>query len=344
MTDAQLNLVCPSCRATLVELKDGLECAGCHAEWPIVDGVPSFIQSAAFWGETGVTEQATLELVRKSAGRNWREVIREIPALMKMHQSVCDTHRADWCDLLDLGTDSTVLDLGAGMGAVSQGLATRYRYVYSVEPVEARLKFLRVRFAQEECKGITLIRAGIDALPFQENMFDLIVLCGVLEWLPFARKQDNPRDAQLYYLSLLKKLLKPGGVIYVGIENRLTYDLMIGAPDPHVGLPGVAVMPRWMADIVCKRRIGDRYRPYLYSNRGYEKLMADAGFRDCRVLSALPSYYNAKKIRPLTLPSSEFTDDVWLSKNPLSRLVKRGVVALDLLKYLGYAYVVLAEK
>jgi hypothetical protein len=166
----------------------------------------------------------------------------------------------------------------------------------------------------------------------------------VLEWLPFSRKEDNPRDAQLYYLRLLKKLLKPGGTLYVGIENRFTYDLLIGAPDPHISVPGVAVMPRWMADFVCKRRVGDRYRPYLYSNRGYEKLMAEAGYRECRVLSALPSYYNAKKIRPLSLPSAEWTEDVWRSKNWLSRLVKRGVVALDLLKYLGYAYVVFAEK
>ncbi len=263
---------------------------------------------------------------------------------MAHQHSICDSHRADFCDLLNLGKDSTVLDLGAGMGAISQSLSTRYAHVYSVEPVNARLQFLRVRFAQEGCEGISLIRAGIDGLPFQENMFDLIVLSGVLEWLPFSRKQDNPRKAQLYYLSLLKKLLKPGGVIYVGIENRFTYDLLIGAPDPHIDLKGVAVMPRWIADIVCKRRLGDRYRPYLYSYRGYKKLLAEAGLRECRVLSALPSYYDAKKIRPLTLPSSEWAGEVWLSKNRLSRMVKRGVVAMDLLKYLGYAYVMFGEK
>ncbi len=344
MTDTHLTLVCPSCKTTLIELNNRLECPTCHVAWPIVDGVPSFIQSTGFWGEDGVSEQAALELVEKSADRNWREVIREMPALKKHQHSICDTHRADWCDLLDLGEEATVLDLGAGMGAVSQSLSSRFRRVYSVEPVEARLQFLSMRFAQEGCSGISLIRAGVDALPFQENTFDLIVLCGVLEWLPFARKQKNPREAQLYYLELLRKLLKPGGVIYVGIENRFTYDLLMGAPDPHIDLKGVAVMPRWMADIICKRRLGDRYRPYLYSKRGYDKLMAQAGFRACRVLSALPSYYNAKKIRPLTLPSSEWTEDVWRSKHPLSRLVKRAVVALDLLKYMGYAYVVFAEK
>ena len=344
MTNAQLNLICPACTAELVERTNGLECLGCHTVWPVVDGIPSFVQSTDFWGETGVTEQATLELVRRSADRNWREVIHEMPPLMKHYQSICDTHRADWCDLLNLGKESTVLDLGAGMGAISQALSTRYDHVYSVEPVNARLQFLRLRIAQEGCKGISLIRAGIDALPFQENMFDLIVLSGVLEWLPFARKQDNPREAQLYYLGLLKKLLKPGGVIYVGIENRYTYDLLIGAADPHIDVKGVTVAPRWMADIICKRRIGDRYRPYLYSNRGYAKLMAEAGYRECRVLSALPSYYNAKKIRPLTLHSSEWRDDVWQTKNPISRVVKRGMITLDLLKYLGYAYVVFAEK
>ena len=333
LTDTQLQLVCPSCKAVLFEQSGRLACSNCRVAWPVTDGVPSFTKMAGYWGEDGVTDQATLELVEKSANRNWREVIREMPALTKHHHTICDAHRADWCDLLSLGTESTVLDLGAGMGAISQSLATRYQHVYSVEPVEARLKFLRMRFAQEGCSGISLIRAGADDLPFQQSTFDLIVLCGVLEWLPFARMQDNPRKAQLYYLGLLKKLLKPGGVIYVGIENRFTYDLMIGAPDPHIDLKGVAVMPRWMADIVCKRRLGDRYRPYLYSKRGYEKLLAEAGFQACRVLSALPSYYNAKKIRPLTLHSSEWTDDVWRSKHALSRLVKRGVVALDLLKY-----------
>ncbi len=344
MTNAQLNLVCPSCKTELLDENEGLACPDCHSAWPVVDGTPSFIQSNDFWGESGVTEQATRELVRRSSGQHWREAIRGLPPLMKHHHSICDTHRADFCDLLNLPEDSTVLDLGAGMGAISQALSTRYKRVYSVEPVEARLEFLRVRFEQEGCKNVSTVRARIDALPFHENMFDLIVLCGVLEWLPFARKQDNPREAQLHYLGLLKKLLKPGGVIYVGIENRFTYDLMIGAPDPHIDLKGVAVMPRWLADFVCKRRLGDRYRPYLYSYFGYKKLMADAGFRETRVLSALPHYNNAMKIRPLSLPSSEWADEVWMSKNPISRLVKRGVVALDLLKYLGYAYVVFAVK
>jgi SAM-dependent methyltransferase len=342
-TRTAVKLVCPACKGDLQEKDAGLECAVCRSAWPLVNGVPYFINTDEYWGEPGISREVARQLTQDAMKRNWRDAVRDHVNARAHYHFISNLERANWYKLLNLAPESIVLDLGAGMGTIAQALAQHYARVYAVERVEERVQFMGVRFQQEPCKNVTVIRTDIDFLPFPDGAFDLIVLNGVLEWLPFSRKQDNPRISQLYYLRLLRKLLRPQGILYVGIENRFNYDFLIGAPDPHINIPAVTVLPRWIADMVCRSRTGDRYRPYLYSHWGYRKLMAEAGFRSSEVFSALPSYTDPKKVRHLHRPSVEFTDDVWVTKNALSRMVKNILLTFDLLKYFGYAYIVFAK-
>src|SRR5215207_7085885 len=40
------TLICPDCHAALATTPDGARCTGCGAEFPLVDGMPSFLPAA----------------------------------------------------------------------------------------------------------------------------------------------------------------------------------------------------------------------------------------------------------------------------------------------------------
>ena len=341
----KLNLVCPRCRTTLRTENGSLRCPSCALLAPIEDGVPVFVDSPAYWGEVGISRERAQEVNRRMATDDWRTVVgnHESAEVRQYFRFVSNMDRIGWHTMLSLPSTSRVLDIGAGLGTMSYALSRFYDEVFSVERVRERVDFMRLRFRQDHADNITLIRTDIDTLPFAERSFDLIILNGVLEWLPFSRKDLNPRDAQLHYLRLVRRYLKPGGILYVGIENRLSYAQLIGAPDPHAGLRFVGVLPRPIADIICRARTGDRYRPYLYSHTGYNKLFRQAGFASSAAFAAIPSYTDPRVLISLDRPSEEFTAHVWPSKNRLSRLAKSAMTRLDLLKYFGYAYVMFAH-
>lgn len=336
---------CPACRQPLDHQDGSLHCRHCNASWPVVNGIPHFIESAEYWGEPGLTPEIMRQITRQMETQRWAEVIRDHPepSVRQHYRFISNLSRASWQSLVPVGEKSVVLDAGAGLGTISEALSESCARVYAMERVAERVEFMRLRFAQENCDNITIVRSDLDHLPFPDASFDLIVLNGVLEWLPFSRTQVSPRRAQLYYLCLLRKLLKPRGTLYIGVENRMSYELLAGAPDPHIGVKFVAVLPRTLAHLVCTVRLGDRYRPYLYSSRGYRRLLAEAGFQSADVFVAHPSYTDPQRIISLQEQSSHFDDAVWPTKKFLSRVVKGVLLRLDLLKYFGYAYIVLGR-
>lgn len=341
----KLELVCPKCGITLRTEHASLRCASCGLVAPIEDGIPVFVDSPEYWGEAGISRERAQEVTRRMATEDWRAVVanHEAPEVRQYFRFASDMDRIGWHTMLSLPRTSRILDIGAGLGAMSYAMSRFYDEVFSVERVRERVDFMRLRFRQDLAANITLIRTDIDTLPFAEQSFDLIILNGVLEWLPFSKKNLNPRDAQLYYLRLARRYLKPGGILYIGIENRWSYSQLIGAPDPHAGLRFVGVLPRPIADIICRIRTGDRYRPYLYSYTGYNQLLREAGFASSVSFAAIPSYNDPKVLISLDRPSEDFTAHVWQSKNGLSRLVKSAMTKLDLMKYFGYAYIMFAH-
>jgi SAM-dependent methyltransferase len=341
-----MNLVCPRCRCDLQASGDSLQCLTCKEAWPVVNGVLTLVSESEYWGEVGLTQELARDIIGRMEKEEWRQVIRNHPSpvVRRYYDWLTDLDRARWRSLTDLKSDSHVLDLGAGLGTISYALSRSYARVFSVEKVFERMEFMRLRFAQDKCSNITLVRSDVDLLPLPARSLDLIVLNGVLEWLPYNKKLLNPRDVQLHYLTSLRTLLKPGGILYIGIENRISYNFFAGAPDPHIWIRFVPVLPRIVSDAICRIRIGDRYRPYTYSHRGYRKLLAQAGFREVDMFTVYPSYHDPKEILSLNSRSELFVHNTWLTRNPISAGVKRVMVGLDLLKYFSHNYIIFARK
>jgi ubiquinone/menaquinone biosynthesis C-methylase UbiE len=131
---------------------------------------------------------------------------------------------------LNIGPESLVLDAGSGTGIVTLGFQDtgfRPRKTVAFDLSGNSLKIAREQFAKEkkiDAGNIESVQGNVLDLPFADNTFDLVLTCGVLEYVSL--------DAGLKELS---RVLKPGGKLvfipvkpsFVGSVLELLYNFKI---------------------------------------------------------------------------------------------------------------------
>ncbi len=252
-----------------------------HAYKKTVDGIPFFSENR-YWGKGSEEElAAALDVLAREGIEVFAERYRG------RFDFTLDENRADWRFPVPLSKRSTVLDLGAGMGRISIPLARVAGKVVAVDQSFLRLKFLKAR-AEAEGLSVEAYVGDLFDLPFAEGSFDLIVMNGLLEWVGKTDRYKNPREAQLRALKLCKKMLKRGGYLYIGIENRWALAYLRGTD--HSGLRFTSYMPRFAANLYTRMRRGEKYDTYTYGARGYRKLLREAGFGASELYLVHPGY------------------------------------------------------
>jgi SAM-dependent methyltransferase len=344
--EMNLRLVCPRCQALLTRHANELSCSPCQEVWPIVNGIPHFVTDFPYWGEMPQDRmQKVNELAKKG---NWKAVLLDStdPLIRKASEMILNLDRANWHWLANLPPDSRVLDLGAGTGTTSHALGQHYREVVAVEPVRERVDFMQQRFEQEGLSTVTVIRSSLWELPFERKSFDLVVMNGVLEWVAEGMEGD-PQQLQEAALRNAFDLLKPGGKLYLGIENRICLGYFVGYPDPHSGVPFVTILPRPLAHWYARRKgCKGGYRNYLYSSRGYRTLLTKIGYSDSDIYVALPSYNDPRFLIPLDGNGFSYYAHNFTLGRPgkIVNALRVLLVKLDILKYFEYSFVIFAHK
>ena len=106
---------------------------------------------------------------------------------------------------LDLNENSLVLDAGSGTGIVSLGFQSagfRPKKSIALDLSFNSLKVSREQFEKDkktDAKNIAAVQGNVLELPFADETFDLILTCGVLEYVPLEAG-----------LRELARVLKPG--------------------------------------------------------------------------------------------------------------------------------------
>jgi SAM-dependent methyltransferase len=330
----------------MVQGEQTIRCERCGEAWPVIEGVPNFISEAPYWGE--IDQDRMIEINERIRNRPWRNVLMEDSSeqVMKAAKMMMNPDRANWHMLLPLGKESIVLDIGAGSGAITETMASSYHHVIAVEPVKERITFMQERFRQDGLHNVTLIRSGVTKLPLLPRSVDLAILNGVLEWIPWSVEEGNPRDIQIQALRRLYDLLRPGGFLCVGIENRWNLGYFAGGNDPHADIPYVTILPRFLADWYARRKTGRPYRNYLYSAFGYRKLFRAAGFSDAQVYCAIPSYNYPSFIVPFDRPTYSYYQRQFntYETSRKRRLVLGLLRAFGLDKHLVYSFFIIGRK
>ncbi|MFL5728557.1 MAG: class I SAM-dependent methyltransferase [Cytophagaceae bacterium] len=117
----------------------------------------------------------------------------------------------DIVDSAVVGKESSVLDIGCGMGRWSYYIADRVKFVEAIDPSEA--VFSASEFTSKK-NNIRVTQAGVDDIPFADNSFDLVFSLGVLHHVP---------DTQAAIQQAVKKVKKGGHFmvyLYYSLDNR----------------------------------------------------------------------------------------------------------------------------
>lgn len=124
-----------------------------------------------------------------------------------------------------------VLELGAGMGALTPWLAENFESVDVIEGNYKRAKALRLR--TKNYNNVSVFVGDIEQSQYPDTKYDLITLIGVLEYIPFYSKNISPEDACKVFLKKVKEYLKEDGILVIAIENKLGAKYFSGCTEDH---------------------------------------------------------------------------------------------------------------
>lgn len=322
-----LNFVCPICKAPLKKVGENLFCATCNHNWKICNGIYDFSSYKLYWNQLSVEDMN--HIIRDSLKKGWETAIKNFFGNKRLYLQdyIIDESRADWHFYIPISPEAKVLDIGAGWGAISIALARNYKSVFATDTNMKNLEFLKVRAQQESLKNIIFVK--IDPLdypkfPFPDSSFDLIALSGVLEWVGNVRFDKNPFYLQTQALKRIFSILKPGGFVYIGIENRYALKNFLGAK-PHNELPFVSVLPRAFANMITRWVNQKPHRTYVHSRRAYFNLLRKVGFDAINFYWMLPSYRFPSTIIPIDAGESidYWKHNIMISSTSTKRLVKK---------------------
>ena len=269
-------------------------------------------------GDTWV-EKPTAETYRDTAASDVETVIARIKSGTPWRQAVSDRFSVHNPWLASIVTSprrdlffrqhppavgSTILDIGAGWGQAALPLA-RLGKVVALEPTAERLDFIRAAAQQDGLAGrLYFVQGDFFEVEFQTR-FDLICCIGVLEWTPKFRAGD-PVAVQTDFLQRARRCLKPGGRLVIGIENRLGLKYILGAPDDHVGKPGVLVYDAALATRKWRAKNGSGLRVLTHSRAELGAMLGAAGFNRADFFAAFPDYKLPEVILPLGPAVNDF--------------------------------------
>jgi SAM-dependent methyltransferase len=190
-----------------------------------------------------------------------------------------------------------VLDIGFGSGGFSLALAQHAHKVVNFDIRLNETRNFRNVVDQDNIDNILVSRADANNMPYRERSFDLVVLNGVLEYT--ANGQEGaPREVHVNVLKNVRNILRPGGWLYLGIENRYYLKFLLGFK-AHEDMRFATVLPRGLANFLSKTFNNREFRNYVYSYNEYSGLLGDAGFDHIEFYTALPSYKLPEYILPI---------------------------------------------
>lgn len=125
--------------------------------------------------------------------------------------------------------DSSVLEVGAGMGAITGILCDKVKQVTAVELSKQRASATEKRCKNKE--NLELIVGNFNDIQYNQK-FDYITLIGVLE---YASLYTNTQKPYQDFLVKIKSLLKEDGKLLIAIENQYGMKYFSGVAEDHTG-------------------------------------------------------------------------------------------------------------
>ncbi|MDO4187734.1 MAG: class I SAM-dependent methyltransferase [Lachnospiraceae bacterium] len=177
----------------------------------------------------GAAEDVLLDLVTRYSESDYEHIIQNSKSWSVMyHLSHIRENIVTW---LPIGKKSRVLEIGAGCGAVTGGLAKLAGHVDCIELSKKRSTINATR--HREYSNIDIYVGNYtDVEPNLTEKYDYVTLIGVLEYAGSYIQSKEP------YTDLLRSAashLKPDGKLLVAIENKFGLKYFAGCKEDHTG-------------------------------------------------------------------------------------------------------------
>ncbi|MBQ6341610.1 MAG: methyltransferase [Anaerolineaceae bacterium] len=142
--------------------------------------------------------------------------------LSPLRENICN-----WYDF----SGTSVLEVGAGCGAITGTLCKQAKEVYSVDLSARRCEINFER--HKNCSNLHIYEGNLNDIVFTKP-FDYVLLIGILEYAGRFTESETPYQT---FLENIKNHLKPNGKVLIAIENRFGLKYFSGAEEDHLGKP-----------------------------------------------------------------------------------------------------------
>jgi 2-polyprenyl-3-methyl-5-hydroxy-6-metoxy-1,4-benzoquinol methylase len=135
--------------------------------------------------------------------------------------------RGNIIDWIPMGTDSEVLEIGSGCGAITGTLAVKAKSVTCIDLSKRRT--LINAYRNQQYHNIYAYVGNFSDIKIDQK-FDYVTLIGVWEYASLYVESEKPFHLML---EMIKEYLKPGGKIIIAIENKTGLKYWNGAVEDH---------------------------------------------------------------------------------------------------------------
>ena len=244
---------CPACKQDLEPLRDGLFCRVCARTYPIVSGIPDFLQ---------VNLKESINRSLRVVG-NWdsRPLFNFMASAYEscVYPAVCNLW-GGWHstslkqlahDVSDIvgSRDGVILDAACGPGTYGRRIASASRTVLGVDICMSMLRRGAHYVERGHTPNVHFARARVEALPFRAGLFDAAICAGSL----------NHFSDVLIVLREINRTMKVGAPLAVMCFAQIN------------------------SGLIKYKSIRDRAEKgggHIYSVADLERYVVDAGFED----------------------------------------------------------------
>jgi len=170
---------CPACKRLLCQEEGLLRCPSCSQAYPIREGIPDFIGEEL--SRSADPELRRMRFIDRMARiyetRLWYPVVMKVygglhsPSLARLVEMM--THKVQ-------SAQGRVLDIACGPGTFGRRIASPSKEVFGIDVSMGMLRQGAAYIAKEGIPNVHFARARVEALPFQDGLFDATLCCGSL--------------------------------------------------------------------------------------------------------------------------------------------------------------------
>jgi SAM-dependent methyltransferase len=195
---------CPVCKRLLRQEEGLLRCPICSRVYPVRDGIPDFILEELSQSADPVLRRMRFidRMARIYETRLWYPIVLMVYggfhslSLAQLVSSVSQKVQP---------TKGRVLDIACGPGTFGRRIASPSKEVFGIDVSRGMLRQGAAYIAREGIPNVRFARARVEALPFEDGLFDAVLCCGSLHLFTDT----------VVALHEMARVMKPGAILAV---------------------------------------------------------------------------------------------------------------------------------